>query len=77
MNCGMEPARAYYKYCSNACQSEFEYKVYIKKWLRGGVTGLQSLGIVSSHVKRYLRTKFMALSKRARECRIMLSVSPK
>lgn len=56
--CGGEPARAWYKYCSNACQMEFQHKVYMQKWLTGRVSGLQSIGTVSPHVKRYLRRKF-------------------
>jgi len=47
-----------YKYCSNACQIEYQYQSYIKKWKAGKVSGLQSLGIVSRHIKRYLRRKF-------------------
>lgn len=56
--CGNEPARAYYTYCSNACQFEFQYREYIEKWKGGGVNGLQSIGIVSAYVKKYLRRKY-------------------
>jgi len=31
---------------------------YIKKWKAGKINGLQGIGIVSRHVKRYLRDKF-------------------
>ncbi len=57
-NCGEETARSYYTYCSNACQIEFQYQIYIKKWKAGEVKGLQSIGVVSRHIKRYLRKKF-------------------
>ena len=56
--CGKEPARSFYKYCSNACQIEFQFQSYIKEWMSGKVTGLQSIGTVNSHIKRYLRRKF-------------------
>ena len=56
--CGKEPARSYYKYCSNACQLEYQRRCYIDQWKAGKVNGLQGLGIVSLYVKRYLREKF-------------------
>ncbi len=56
--CGKETSRAKYKYCSNACQIEYQYQSYIKKWKAGKVSGLQGIGIVSGHIKRYLRRKF-------------------
>jgi len=56
--CGKEPYGAGYKYCSNACQHEYQYRIFIKKWKSGEVAGLQGLGVVSLHVKRYLREKF-------------------
>ena len=56
--CGKEPARSFYKYCSNACQHEQQYLSYIEKWKKGELNGLLSVGVVSAHVKRYLRLKF-------------------
>lgn len=56
--CGSEPARSGYKYCSNACQLRYQYQNYIENWRAGKVSGLQGLGIVSRHVKGYLRKKF-------------------
>jgi len=58
LNCGNKKARPQYKYCSNACQLEYQHQSYIKKWKAGEVNGLQSLGIVSVYVKRYLRRKY-------------------
>ena len=58
LRCGGEPARATYKYCSNVCQMEYQHLVYIQKWMGRKVSGLQSIGTVSPHVKRYLRQKF-------------------
>ena len=56
--CGKEAYRTDYKYCSNKCQAEYQYQLYIKKWKNGEINGLQGIGIVSSHIKRYLRRKF-------------------
>ncbi len=56
--CKKEPARATYKYCSNACQLEYQYQRYIRDWKDGKLTGLQTIGIVSPYIKRYLRRKF-------------------
>jgi len=56
--CGKETPRPTYKYCSNLCQQEYQYQIYIKKWKEGEERGLSSLGLVSAYVKRYLRRKF-------------------
>jgi len=56
--CGKEPARSIYKYCSNACQLEYQHQCYIKNWRAGKIAGLQSIGTVSTHIKRHLRRKF-------------------
>lgn len=58
LNCGKDPDRSYYKYCSNACQLEFQRNVYIKRWQAGEVLGLQSIGVVSTSIKMFLRKKF-------------------
>jgi hypothetical protein len=56
--CGKEPYRPFYKYCSNACQQQFQYHKYIQQWKSGVRSGLSNLGLVSGTVKRYLRSKF-------------------
>lgn len=56
--CKKETQRPGYKYCSNACQIEYQYQSYIKNWKEGKESGLSGLGIVSSYIKRYLRRKF-------------------
>lgn len=56
--CGKEANRWGFKYCSNRCQVEYQHKEYITQWKAGEVRGLQGLGIVSVHIKRYLREKF-------------------
>lgn len=58
LTCGKEPARAKYKYCTNACRAVYQYQSYIGMWKAGNIGGLQSLGLVSKYIKRYLRRKF-------------------
>jgi hypothetical protein len=53
--CGKEPYRTTYKYCSNTCQKEYEYRQYIHDWKSGKRSGLQSIGTVTGPVKRHLR----------------------
>jgi len=56
--CGKEPYSHTYKYCSNACQLEYQRQAYIKKWQSGELEGLQTIGTVSVHIKKYLRKKY-------------------
>jgi hypothetical protein len=56
--CGKETARSGYKYCSNACQHEYQYQEYIQGWKRGERLGFIKMGVVSRHLKRYLREKY-------------------
>jgi len=58
LNCGEETPRAKYKYCSNACQIQYQHKLYIRKWKDGEINGLLSIGVVSGHIKKYLREKY-------------------
>ncbi len=57
-SCGKETPRPSYIYCSNACQIEYQHQVYIRKWKNGKVAGVLGSGVVSGHIKRYLRRKF-------------------
>lgn len=56
--CGKETPRARNKYCSNKCQIKYQRHLFIKKWKEGKISGLQSLGIVSTSIKIYLREKY-------------------
>ena len=58
LSCGKEPARAQYIYCSNTCQAEYQYREYIQKWQGGEVDGLNTIGIVTGQIKKFLRRKF-------------------
>ena len=56
--CGKEPYKSSYKFCSNACQQEYQYRQYIAEWKTGKKTGLSSTGIVTGPIKRFLREKY-------------------
>ena len=56
--CSKEGERWNAKYCSNACQREFEFRENVQRWKNGEQSGLQGLGIVSAYIKHYLRIKF-------------------
>jgi hypothetical protein len=58
LSCGKETLRPSYKYCNNSCQANYAYDKYIEQWKKGEISGLVSLGIVSKHIKKYLRIKF-------------------
>ena len=58
ISCNKSTLKAGFKYCSIHCQWIYQYKSYIKQWKLGQVSGLQSTGVVSGHIKRYLREKF-------------------
>ena len=58
LNCGREPMRARYKYCSNACQLTFQRQKIITNWQIGKISGLNSIGLVAKPIKIYLRQKF-------------------
>lgn len=48
------------RYCSNRCQFDFQYRIYIQKWKRGSKNG--NVGItartLSGHLRRYLFEKY-------------------
>lgn len=54
--CGKKPKRLSYKYCSNKCQTIYQYKEYIKKWKLGFTDGNRGIVTknISRHIKRYL-----------------------
>lgn len=58
LNCGKELDYQEKKYCSNACQQEYQYKEYISKWKSGEVDGRAGKYDVSSHIRKYLFDKY-------------------
>ena len=57
-SCGTETPYPGYKYCSNKCQQEYQYRLSIEQWKARKISGLNCIGLVSSHVKKFLRRKF-------------------
>jgi hypothetical protein len=57
INCSKDlTSRKQIKYCSNICQQEYEYKLYIESWKKGNENGLSGTGI-SGYIRKYLFRK--------------------
>ena len=54
--CGKTPQRRSYTYCSNRCQSDYQYKKYIAAWKTGTI--IVKTQNISGYLKRYLFTKY-------------------
>ncbi len=46
------------KYCSKRCYSDYRYEMCINEWKKNPLTGLETNGVVTSPVKKYLREKY-------------------
>ena len=46
------------KYCSNKCQKEYEYKLFINNWKSGKISGMRGKYQISMHIKRYIFEKY-------------------
>lgn len=48
------------KYCSNKCQSDYNYSIYIDGWKRGKISGGRGVNTksISRHVIRYIMEKY-------------------
>lgn len=60
LNCTNGLSGTMKKYCSNRCQKEYEYKIYIRQWKLGlvsGNRGKQTFNL-SGHIIRYLTEKY-------------------
>ena len=60
LKCNSKLKRASHKYCSNKCQADYQYQIYIKDWLSGlkdGNRGIIARNI-SKHLKRFLIEKY-------------------
>lgn len=60
LNCTKPTKRNFYKYCSNQCQCDYQFREYIRKWKEGALSG--NIGKLfpqlSKHLKRYLLEKY-------------------
>ena len=59
LNCQNPTKRKTYKYCSNKCQADFQYKKFIENWKSGIINGNkgQPFPQLSNHLKRFLLEK--------------------
>src|SRR5438128_5284380 len=58
LNCGKEAERWNYKYCSNRCQFDYQYKQFILKWKSGEQSGLGQTENISKYLRHYLVEKY-------------------
>jgi hypothetical protein len=56
--CGRPVKRHESRFASSKCKRHYDYSEYIKRWKAGQESGVVYLGLVSNHIKRYLRDKF-------------------
>lgn len=47
--------RSQKKFCSNKCQSDFQYNLFLKRWLNNARVITKN---ISGHIKRYLLTEY-------------------
>ncbi len=57
INCNKEIKKRS-KYCSNKCQKEYQYKIYINKWKNNENNGMRDEYQISSYIKTYLFNKY-------------------
>lgn len=55
--CG-KPLKSGNYFCSNACQKEYEYLVWVEDWKNGKESGLKGKYGISNHLKRYIFEKY-------------------
>lgn len=61
LSCGVPlRTRDQIKYCSNKCQMDVKYRLFIEKWKRGVVDGAvgKSTRAISGYVRKYVIAKF-------------------
>ena len=56
LNCSKEVYNK--KYCSNSCQKEFEYALYIIRWRLGLEDGMKGKYQISNYIRKYLIDKY-------------------
>jgi len=61
LNCKSRLIKRYQKkFCSNKCQANYQYQLYIDKWKKGNVSGNRGINTknISAHIKKYLVNKY-------------------
>jgi len=60
-NCGKILVKSQKKYCCVGCQFEYQQKEWVKKWMRGDISGTPEndpWGNISDHIRRCLFEKY-------------------
>lgn len=60
LSCSNLTERKTYKYCSNKCQTDYQYRVFIENWKSGVCSGNKGKAYpqISNHLKRFLQEKY-------------------
>lgn len=62
MHCGKLSEQHKYaskgKFCSNKCQIDYQYTLFIEQWKAGAQSGLVGKKGISGHIRRYIFEKF-------------------
>lgn len=57
LNCGKELTNKQQKYCSNACQREYQSQQVVNSWLAGEFNGISGQYELSKYIRNYLLKK--------------------
>lgn len=59
-SCNQELRQLRNKFCSNKCQGNYQYKIYIQSWKQDKVNGLRGIKtqVISKHITRYYIEKY-------------------
>ena len=58
LNCGKELNKHQNKYCSNKCQTDYQYKKFIERWKAGKENGVRGTYQLSNYIERYIKEKY-------------------
>ena len=58
LNCGKKLNKRQSKYCSNKCQTDYQYKNFIERWKTGEENGIRGIYQLSSYIERYIKEKY-------------------
>jgi len=60
LHCHKQLSKSAVRYCSNQCQGNHRYALYIADWKRGNVNGSRGVTAknISGHLRRYLSEKY-------------------
>ena len=56
--CGEKLDYSKAEYCTNRCQKNYQFHIYINRWKLGLETGVNGKSGISAHIRRYLHEKY-------------------